>query len=52
VRFVIEAAWFAGLEDLGLKDWFEGMSKDTIKGRLHGWKLWERFSREREEYQH
>jgi hypothetical protein len=48
VKFGIEATWLAGLEDLAPTDWWEGMSKDTIKGRLHGWKLWEQFCREKE----
>jgi hypothetical protein len=47
VRFAIEAARRAGLEDRALTDWFKGMSKDTIKGRLHGWRLWQEFCAER-----
>jgi integrase len=43
ILFVIEAARRAGMEDKALTDWFKGMSKDTVKGRLHGWKLWQEF---------
>jgi hypothetical protein len=32
-----------GQSEQELHGWFGGMSKDTIKGRLHGWKLWEEF---------
>jgi hypothetical protein len=43
ILFVVEAGRRAGLEDKALTDWFKAMSKNAIKGRLNGWRLWQDF---------
>jgi hypothetical protein len=47
IRFVIAAAQKAGLDEDALQLWWDGMSDQTIKGRLHGWRLWAQYCEER-----
>jgi hypothetical protein len=47
IRFVVAAARKAGLDEEALELWWDGMSRETIKARLHGWRLLEHFCRER-----
>jgi hypothetical protein len=47
IQMVIEAARRAGMEDEALGVWFDGMSADTIRARLHSWRLWEEYCRSR-----
>jgi hypothetical protein len=45
--WVLEAAQKAGLESRAMEKWFDGMSENTIRGRLHGWLMWKQFCDER-----
>jgi hypothetical protein len=47
VRFVIAAARKAGLHEEASQLWWDGMSKETMKARLHGLRLLGHFRRER-----
>jgi hypothetical protein len=48
IRFVIATAYRADLDGRALQLWWDGMSDQMIKARLHGWLMWTQFCQERD----